>query len=53
MVPNTAAGLDDDEVEPQREVRKWGAIGQHAALEQPVCGGPHPDALSGVHGLLG
>ena len=53
MVAEAIAGLDDDQVEPERQPRHRRSIRQHAPIEQPVGGRPDADALAMVDGLLG
>jgi hypothetical protein len=53
VVPDPTAGLDDNQVEPQGQVRERYAIGQCAAVEQAVRGGADSKTLAGVNGLLG
>jgi hypothetical protein len=50
-----AAGswLDDDEVEPQRQTGERFAIGELAAVKQPVGRGTDPRPLAVIDGLLG
>ena len=53
VVADAAAGLDDDEVEPQRQPREWRAVRQRPAIEQAVSGCPDARPLPVIDRLLG
>ncbi len=50
---NATRGFDDDEVEPQWQVRQTRSVGENAAFEQAVRRGSHSRPLPMVDGLLG
>ena len=53
MVAHPIPGLDDDQVEPERQPRHRRSIRQDASIEQPVGGRPDADTLAMVDRLLG
>ena len=52
MMADAIAGLDDDQIEPQRQPRHGRSVRQHAPVEQPVRGRPDTDSLAVVDRLL-
>jgi hypothetical protein len=51
-LPSPFTGLNDDQIEPDRQPRYDGTAGQHAPIEQPVRREPDARALAVIHGLL-
>jgi hypothetical protein len=47
------AGLDHDQVEPERQVRQWRPIREDATLEQAVCRRSNPRPFPMIDRLLG